>query len=149
MPDHPQSLLRFPTYVFGKLHKQLHTETGLSFRDHWVLSYLAEGGKISQQDMSDALGIDRSEVVRLIDSLEQAGYVVRTRDSDDRRKYRLTITDAGRAERDQKDTLIAAANDRVFARLDPEERATLHRLALKALGYDADGKRLDDRAHLA
>jgi DNA-binding MarR family transcriptional regulator len=134
--DHPEGLLRFPTYVLGRLHKALHAEVDSSLRAHWVLSYLEDRGDISQQDISDGMAIDRSEVVRIMDTLERAGFVRRTRDTVDRRKYRLAITDAGRAERARVDGEVLAAHDRVLARLTPDERDTLHRLALKALGYD-------------
>src|SRR4051794_38805486 len=76
----PAGLLRYPTYVFGKLHKTMHTQLGTSLRDHWVLTYLAERTEISQQEMANAMEIDRSEIVRLIDGLENAGLVTRTRD---------------------------------------------------------------------
>jgi DNA-binding MarR family transcriptional regulator len=134
----PAGLLRYPTYVFGKLHKAVHTQLATPLREHWVLTYLAERAEISQQEMANAMGIDRSEIVRLIDSLEEAGMVTRTRDSDDRRKYRLAITAAGNRMRADTDAKILEATDVLLARLTPAERKTLHRLALKALGYGAD-----------
>ncbi|MFI9505813.1 MarR family winged helix-turn-helix transcriptional regulator [Nocardia sp. NPDC052566] len=137
-PLHPRGLLRFPTYALGRLHKAVHAELGTSLREHWVLVFLEESDELSQQQVSTAMGIDRSEVVRLIDGLEKSGFVVRTRDSDDRRKYRLSVTQAGRAERLRTEKLIEEAADRVLHRLDAEERRTLHRLALKALGQDAE-----------
>nr|WP_246597962.1 MarR family transcriptional regulator [Nocardia tengchongensis] len=88
--------------------------------------------------MANVLEIDRSEVVRLIDTLEKAGLVTRTRDPEDRRKYRLAITAAGERRRAETDAKIIAATDVLLARLTPEERETMHRLSLKALGYDAD-----------
>lgn len=130
----PEGLLRFPTFVLGQLHRALHTDVEASLRDHWVLVVLDENQDLSQQQVSEALGIDRSDVVRLIDSLEQAGYVVRTRDSADRRRYQLTITQAGKAERTRVDALIRSSTDRLLGTLDAAERHTLHRLALKALG---------------
>lgn len=136
----PDGLLRFPTYVLGRLHKALHHQIGVSLREHWVLVCLDEQKDLSQQEVSDSLGIDRSEVVRLIDALEDAGHVVRTRDGTDRRKYRLSLTAAGRAERARVDTQIAAATDRVFAGLSLAERHTLHTLALKALGAEVKGE---------
>jgi DNA-binding MarR family transcriptional regulator len=107
-------------------------------REHWVLTYLAERAEISQQEMANAMEIDRSEVVRLIDSLEKAGLVTRTRDPQDRRKYRLAITAAGDRLRVDTNAKILQATDVLLARLTPAERETLHRLSLKALGYDAD-----------
>ncbi|MEV6430032.1 MarR family transcriptional regulator [Nocardia sp. NPDC051463] len=134
--EHPPGLLRFPTYVFGKLHQALKNEVGTSLRDQWVLVHLEDNDELSQQQVSDAMHIDRSEVVRMIDGLEQAGFVVRTRDPGDRRKYRLSITQAGKAERRRTDEVIEQATAKVLRRLDDEERKTLRRLTLKALGYD-------------
>ncbi|KAA0024423.1 MarR family winged helix-turn-helix transcriptional regulator [Antrihabitans cavernicola] len=135
---HPDGLLRFPTYVLGQLHKGFHTEIDESLREHWVLVCLDESKNLSQQDLSDSLGIDRSDVVRLIDGLEGDGFVLRTRDSTDRRKYQLSITAAGRSERRRVDSLIRESTDHALAALDPDERYTLHRLALKALGRSED-----------
>lgn len=134
----PAGLLRYPTYVFGKLHKAMHAELATSLREHWVLTYLVERTEISQQEMANAMEIDRSEIVRLIDSLEKTGLVTRTRDPEDRRKYRLAITAAGDRVRADTDAKILEATDVLLARLTPAERETLHRLSLKAIGYDAD-----------
>ncbi|WP_084515636.1 MarR family winged helix-turn-helix transcriptional regulator [Nocardia acidivorans] len=135
---HPKGLLRYPTYALGKLHKAVHNGLGTSLREHWVLTYLSEFSEITQQEMADALNIDRSEVVRLVDSLEKSGLVTRTRDPEDRRKYRLAITNSGRKLRDETNAQIATATDALLFRLTPAERTTLHRLSLKALGYDLD-----------
>jgi DNA-binding MarR family transcriptional regulator len=136
MPYQPEGLLRIPTYVFGKLHKALYSQVDSSLREYWVLVCLDEQGDVSQQEIANGMGIDRSEVVHIIDSLESAGFVTRTRDDADRRKYRLAITDAGRAERCRVTAQIDDATERVLVRLDADERATLHLLALKAVGYD-------------
>ncbi|MTJ64907.1 MarR family transcriptional regulator [Nocardia seriolae] len=137
-PDfHPAGLLRHPTYALGKLHKAVHTKLDTPLREHWVLTYLAERAEVSQQEVANTMEIDRSEVVRLIDSLEKAGLVTRTRDPEDRRKYRLAITAAGNRLREETDAKIFEATDVLLARLTPAERETLHRLSLKALGYEA------------
>ncbi|MGW4244035.1 MarR family winged helix-turn-helix transcriptional regulator [Nocardia sp. NPDC004722] len=135
---HPAGLLKHPTYALGKLHKAMHTRLDTPLREHWVLTYLAERAEVSQQEMANAMEIDRSEVVRLIDSLEKAGLVIRTRDPEDRRKYRLTITAAGERLRVETNAKILEATDVLLHRLTPAERETLHRLSLKALGYDMD-----------
>ncbi|GAB4584706.1 MarR family winged helix-turn-helix transcriptional regulator [Nocardia sp. IFM 10818] len=135
---HPRGLLRYPTYVLGKLHKAMHNRLGTSLREHWMLTYLAERSEISQQEMADAMAIDRSEVVRLIDGMEKAGLVTRTRDPEDRRKYRLAMTKAGNRQREETDARIADATDILLERLTAAERETLHRLSLKALGYGPD-----------
>lgn len=129
-----RGLPRYPVYALGRLTKALHAEIDVPLRDHWVLTFIAENADLTQKKVGDALGIDRSEVVRLIDALERAELVERTRDGKDRRKYRLRITEAGRKQCKRTDKLIAEATARVLGRLDEEEQRTLHRLAVTALG---------------
>ncbi|MGM7647850.1 MarR family winged helix-turn-helix transcriptional regulator [Nocardia sp. JW2] len=129
-----RGLARYPVYALGRLTKAMHAEIDVPLRDHWVLTFIGENADLTQKKVGESLGIDRSEVVRLIDALEGAGLVERTRDGKDRRKYRLRITEAGRKQCKRTDKLIAEATARVLARLDADEQATLHRLALTALG---------------
>ncbi|GGK60541.1 MarR family winged helix-turn-helix transcriptional regulator [Nocardia camponoti] len=124
---------RYPVYALARLTKALHAEIGVPLRDHWVLTFVADNPDLSQKKVGETLGIDRSEVVRVVDALETAGLVERTRDGKDRRKYRLTITDAGRKQCKRVDKVIAEATDRVLGDLAKDERATLSRLVTKAL----------------
>lgn len=133
-----RGLPRYPVYALGRLTKALHAAIDVPLRDHWVLTFIAENADLTQKKVGEALGIDRSEVVRLIDALERADLVERSRDGKDRRKYRLRITEAGRKQCKRTDKLIADATARVLDRLDAEEQATLHRLALAALGEPPD-----------
>ncbi|MFW0794195.1 MarR family transcriptional regulator [Gordonia sp. CPCC 205515] len=145
-PDHPlpDSLLRYPSYPFGILHRQVHDLVDSSLRDHWILSVVADAGgqrEVSQQDICDALSLDRSEMVRLVDRLEEEGVLVRERSAIDRRKYRISITTAGRARVRAVDKKLSAATDEVLRALTKDERATLHALSLKAIGVDKPVKR--------
>jgi len=42
----------------------------ISIRGYWVLEAIADGGDMAQTELSALLGMDRSDMVRLIDSLE-------------------------------------------------------------------------------
>lgn len=50
---------------------------------------------ISQIELAKELGIDKATMVGLTDRLEDAGWVVRKRSSEDRRRHGLTVTPAG------------------------------------------------------
>jgi DNA-binding MarR family transcriptional regulator len=50
-----------------------------------------------QQDIADALGIARPNLVALIDGLVERGLAARGINADDRRSYALTLTNRGRA----------------------------------------------------
>jgi DNA-binding MarR family transcriptional regulator len=67
-------------------------------RDASVLSTLEAVGPCSQQQLVEALHVNRSVMVKLIDGLEARGLVERRRNPDDRRSHALYPTAAGRRE---------------------------------------------------
>lgn len=61
----------------------------------WLpLVYLNRAGAVRQGELADYLGLDRSSVVRLIDTLSAQGLVQRQDDPDDRRAKRIVLTPA-------------------------------------------------------
>src|SRR5215831_13268900 len=62
-------------------------EDGFELYDYSVLALLGEGVRERQSAMADALALDPSRLVALLDSLERRGLVVRQRDPDDRRRH--------------------------------------------------------------
>jgi MarR family transcriptional regulator, lower aerobic nicotinate degradation pathway regulator len=62
-----------------------------------ILLVLDTGGAASQQELCAAAGIDSGNMVELLDGLEALGYASRARDSRDRRRYVVTMTERGRA----------------------------------------------------
>ena len=80
-----------------------------------VLVTIASGEELSQQDAADALGIDRTTMVALIDGLEDKGLVRRSRHPDDRRKNVVELTANGRRTLGRARTAVAAAEKTFFA----------------------------------
>lgn len=66
-------------------------------REVAILSVLAERGAMSQRSMGEITHVNRSLVVKLVDGLEEKGWVLRDRNPEDRRSYALRVTPAGRA----------------------------------------------------
>lgn len=137
----PRSLLRWPTYLMGQLHRsgvgRIDEElagSGVALRDYYVLVCVGEFGPLSQQNVADRLGLDRSDLVKVLDRLEVAGRVLRERDTEDRRRHVLTLTDAGRETLAKVDEVSSAVTGELLGRLSPWEQETLHRLLLKAFG---------------
>ncbi|GII61058.1 hypothetical protein Skr01_11430 [Sphaerisporangium krabiense] len=106
---------------------------GPQSRDFVVLDTLADQDGHSQQDLAEKLGINRTIMVRLIDRLEEAGHVTRTRNPANRRSYVLTLTPAGRAARDAMRRPVSDRDARVTAALTSKERARLAALLAKML----------------
>jgi len=60
-----------------------------------VLSYLTEHPHSCQKDIGHFLGADKVMVKRIIDGMEQGGYLVRKEDVHDKRFNQVSITDQG------------------------------------------------------
>jgi DNA-binding MarR family transcriptional regulator len=114
------------------------TEKGFKPPCVGVLRAVADVGPLSQREISDRIGLDPSDLVGAIDVLEQGGFVERRRDPDDRRRYAVVITAAGRRADERLQVLIAEAGERVLVNLDAGERRRLAALLDKALGDRAD-----------
>lgn len=105
-----------------------HIES-ISIRGYWVLEAIADGGDMAQTELSALLGMDRSDMVRLIDSLESANLVERTRDSKDRRRQLIALTEAGNTTRASLRRSLRRAERAAVAECSPEVRALLASLA--------------------
>jgi DNA-binding MarR family transcriptional regulator len=71
--------------------------------------------------------------VLLLNELEEAALTRRVRDSADRRRHIVEITEQGRVAYAHAQRVRESVEDEVLAALDADERATLHRLLAKAL----------------
>jgi DNA-binding MarR family transcriptional regulator len=90
-----------------------------------VLSAVADFGQQSQADIGRRLGLDRSDMVAVLNDLQGDGYVTREPDPADRRRNIVTISEAGRTALDGFDRLIAEADDRLLADVSAADRARL------------------------
>lgn len=68
---------------------------GLNLRGYWALETIAASDRLTQSELSELLSIDRSDMVRLMDALQEAGLAERTRDETDRRRQLISLTDQG------------------------------------------------------
>jgi DNA-binding MarR family transcriptional regulator len=85
--------------------------------------------------VSARLRFDPSDLVAFVDLLERHGYVVRERDRQDRRRYALKITPAGRRAVRRRDREAEKKNEELFAPLEPAEREVLRGLLLRTLAH--------------
>lgn len=106
---------------------------GTQLRHFAILGALAEDDAISQQDLAGRLNINRTVMVKLIDQLEEAGLVTRTRNPADRRSHILTLTPAGRQARDTMEPAVAKGEAELTAPLPPADRPRLNELLRRLL----------------
>jgi DNA-binding MarR family transcriptional regulator len=102
-------------------------------RDFVVLDTLADRDSLSQHNLAERLGINRTIMVQIIDRLEGDGHVTRTRNPDNRRSYVLSLTDSGRRALDSMRQSVADRDMHLTAPLSEHERTQLDVLLSKLL----------------
>lgn len=101
---------------------------GLAPRHGMTLTCLAATGSVTQQGLLEALGVDASVLVALLNDLEGAGLVRRRRDPADRRRHIVEITSAGRDALEQVDAAVEQVERDLFVELTSDEVDQLHAL---------------------
>ncbi len=124
LADRSGALLTIAARTGQELAGKRLAPMGLTVRLCGVLNLLGNG-PISQQELGEQLGIDRTTIVELIDQLERQGLVVRRRNAADRRSYALVLTPRGRAVQKRASKAFDAAADEFFGALKSTERQLL------------------------
>lgn len=107
--------------------------SGLRPRHVVALRLLSEHGPASQQGLAEVLGLDPSNVVGLLNELEERGLVTRRRDPADRRRHIVELSTEGDDELLATQQRLARAEDELLGSLSPQERETLHELLTRAV----------------
>jgi DNA-binding MarR family transcriptional regulator len=111
----------------------LFKEHRLSGSQYNVLRILrGEGTPLPCLEVASRMITKLPDITRLVDRLEDAGLVERTRTTEDRRLVLIRITDAGRGLLARLDEPIKALHRRQLGHLSQEELAELNRLLVKA-----------------
>ncbi|MFZ5781319.1 MAG: MarR family winged helix-turn-helix transcriptional regulator [Pseudomonadota bacterium] len=83
-----------------------------------------------QKDLAASMSLDGSSVVRLLDSLERAGFIQRREGEQDRRAKIITLTPRGRAIADKVEAVAKRIRDDALAGISDREIDTAVRVLL-------------------
>lgn len=111
---------------------KLLEEVELNVRQFSVLALAASSLKPTQREMSAFVALDPSQIVALVDMLEDRGLVKRETDRRDRRSKNIVATTEGEKLYRQAREITVAAEDHVLAKLSEAERDQLRELLTKA-----------------
>jgi len=137
-PCLPRELIASTVFLLGRLGVAVKAqafeefeEAGFSPYHYSVLALLDEAERETQATIAQALGVDRSQLVGLLDRLEDRGLVERRRDPGDRRRHVVSLTPDGKRQLASFRSLAAQIEEDFLAPLEPAARAALHDLLLR------------------
>jgi DNA-binding MarR family transcriptional regulator len=120
------AIVRAAADLWSSLEK-LFKPFGVTATQYNVLRILrgAGAGGLCRNDIIVRMITPMPDVTRIIDRLEEAGLVTRTRDADDRRMVTTRVTERGLELLAALDPLVLEEHERQMAALAPEERLAL------------------------
>jgi MarR family transcriptional regulator, lower aerobic nicotinate degradation pathway regulator len=110
---------------------------GLRPRELHALQHLRERGPSAQQTLVELLGIDATNLIAILNSLEDANLIERRRDRADRRRAIIALSKQGDHLLADLDRALRQIDDEVLATLTGSERETLNALLVQAVEHIA------------
>jgi len=94
---------------------------GLNRTDHRCLDILERGGPLTAGDLAAASGLTTGAITVALDRLEASGYARRVRDTEDRRRVLVELTDRARREGERVYGPLATAYGELVERYTTEQ----------------------------
>jgi DNA-binding MarR family transcriptional regulator len=99
-----------------------------------AIKVLGDRGPMTQHALGEVLSLDPSNVVGLLNELEERGLIERRRDPADRRRHIVSLSAAGAGSRKASDSEFRQIEDDLLKALTSGDRAQLYDLLARALG---------------
>jgi DNA-binding MarR family transcriptional regulator len=118
------------------------TEHGFTFLQYVILAWLRDGIALTPRDICAQYRHNSGALTRVIDQLEEKGFVERLRRDRDRRKVELQLTDAGSKA---IESLIPLVIEQLNLALEDFSSDELHQLTRLLLKFNASLEHLVER----
>ena len=126
---------QWPTLLMIKLGRiTMHRFTealepfGIRPRHVAALIELRDRGDVTQQSLCGRLHLDPTNLVAILNELEQRGYATRRRDPEDRRRHLVEVSKKGIAVIEKVSEVMDGVEDELLDGLEPTERVQLEGL---------------------
>jgi DNA-binding MarR family transcriptional regulator len=146
--DRPGIAKQWPMLLMIKLGRiTMHRFTealepfGIRPRHVAALIELRDHGQLTQQALCGQLHLDPTNLVAILNELEQRGYATRRRDPEDRRRHLVEVSKRGIAVIDKVSAVMDGVEDELLNGFEPAEREQLEGLLTsmweRSGGYEA------------
>ncbi|HEY6048740.1 MAG TPA: MarR family transcriptional regulator [Sphingomicrobium sp.] len=119
-------------HVLRKAFDRLAVGLGVTRAQWKVLFRLTRTPGLRQVELADQLELEPITLCRIVDRLEEAGLVERTRDPADRRAWRLHVTQKAQPLIEKLQAVGARLIDEAFAGIDPKDIETTRAVLARA-----------------
>ena len=133
----PEELLGSTLFLLARLGYALKArlidefeQEGFTLYQYGVLVTLSIGTCGTQATIADMLHLDRSQLVGVLDELEERELIERQRDPSDRRRHSVSLTSEGKRQLVKLRKLVKGIEEAALAPLDPRSRDLLHKALL-------------------
>lgn len=144
LPELPNALAKSPSFQIERVRRHTKDEVertlarhDSTMREFWILTCVADT-PMSQRQLAELLIVDASDMVRLLDSLEDHGWVKRERDPDDRRRQIVTATKKGVKALDTLADDVTEAEDRALEEASQKQLKSIKKLSQAILSDESD-----------
>ena len=105
--------------------RKLANQSELTASQLLVMQHVAQYGKALPSAIARAVDLKQATVTVLVNKLEEAGLVTRRRDTDDRRRVWIELTDDGKTALERSPDLLQNRFERGFEGLEEWEQALI------------------------
>ena len=115
-------------HALRKAFDRLAVGLGVTRAQWKVLFKLTRKPGLRQVELADLLDLEPITLCRIVDRLEESGLVERSRDPDDRRAWRLNVTQKAQPLIEKLQAVGAELVGQAFAGIDPNDIETTRRV---------------------
>lgn len=124
-------LRRAQVAVFRHFARTVSAEADITPSLFGMLQVIAANPGLTPSGLAEAMGVDKSAIVKVVNQLGERGLIWRAPLPNDRRSHCLPLTPQGAAALARMEALVLAHEDEFAKGLTAEEKATLIRLLQK------------------
>lgn len=119
---------RYISQIYRKgrsfISKEL-SDLGIGSGQVMFLLELYRGDGKNQEEIADALNIDKGTTARAIKKLEKEGFLIREKDKIDKRAYKIYLSEKGKSTKDTIYSIMDKLEEKRTDNLNEEEKNTL------------------------
>ncbi len=129
-PETVDQLLAQVCHLHHSRVRKLLEATGLYRGQPLVLRALWEQEGLTHTDLAQRLRVTPATITKMLQRMENAGFVMSRPDAEDQRVSRVYLTEAGRAIQAEVEAVLQTMEQETFDGFTPKERVVLRRFLL-------------------